>query len=85
MEDIQIHNVTPEESALLDIMWSFDKLEEMRLWQRCLPIRQQRMVDVLYEMLNLAIIDSHVKEDENCDLAKKILEDILKNDSTRDN
>lgn len=85
MENIEIHNVTPEQSALLDIMWSFDELNEMRLWQRCLPIRQQKMVDVLYEMLNLAIVDSYVKNEENCDLAKKLIEDIIKNDPIGDN
>lgn len=79
--DLVINDVTPEQSALLDIMWCFDNEKEMRVWQQCLPPHQQNMVDVLYEMLRLAVIDKEV-QDSDLSLAKQLLEGVTGHDPT---
>ena len=76
-EEIHIDGVTKEQHALLDQMWEHDSWDEYYQWKDSLTPRVREIVNVLEEMIKLAILDKQV-HDENCDDAKALIKKIQK-------
>lgn len=52
---IHIDNLTEEQVEMLDIMWSFEMLEELEEWQSTLSARRCRMSN---QLMSLVLIES---------------------------
>lgn len=51
MKEIKIEGLTPEQCEMLDMMWSFESIEELKEWMDTLNEEEIIMVLTLKEML----------------------------------
>jgi hypothetical protein len=75
---IKVHDVTPVQQRLLDTMWSLDTAQDYNSWHGKLPESKRKEVDVLEQLLVLALIDSEVeKTPSKLGLAQSMLAALL--------
>ena len=48
---IRIDNLTEEQVEMLDIMWSFEMIDELEEWQSTLSSRERRMSEQLMRLV----------------------------------
>jgi hypothetical protein len=76
---IKVHDVTPVQQRLLDTMWSLDTAQDYNSWHSKLSESKRKEVDVLEQLLVLALIDSEVeKTPGKLGLAQSMLANIMK-------
>lgn len=71
---IRIDGITEHQRLLLDTMWGIDSTEEFTAWYDRLTPSNKSTVDVLTDLLGLAIMEEEVNEDLS--LAKAMLKSI---------
>lgn len=74
--NFRIYDLTSDQCAMLDKMWTIDSSEDLHTWIATLTPAQQREVDVLTELMELSIIDNDVAPLDTFSLAKSMLRDI---------
>ena len=78
MNEPTITGLSPRQVDLLDIMWSFDELEDMEAWKHRLSPRDQRMVDQLIRMVVLETFDAEFAKETEFPEAMEALQRIMK-------
>lgn len=73
---IHIDGLTKKQIAMLNTMWAMDSIEQIREWQQTLPIYDQMLCDTLMQMVAIAYIDEAIIGEEDCKVARCILEEI---------
>ena len=62
-------NLTTEQVYILNVLWSIETMEDLVIWQAMLPVRQQRLVDSLVEMLKLEGLEEDLGHSDLSDAA----------------
>lgn len=78
MRDLTISGLTAHQVELLNIIWSFDELDEMEAWKCKLSPRNQRMVDQLIRMVLLDAFDAEFEKETEFPEATAALKRIMK-------
>ena len=60
-------NLTTEQVYILNVLWSIETMEDIVVWQAMLPVRQQRMVDTLIELLKLEGLEEDLARSDLAD------------------
>ena len=60
-------NLTTEQVYILNVLWSIETMEDLVVWQAMLPVRQQRMVDTLIELLKLEGLEEDLARSDLAD------------------
>ena len=60
-------NLTTEQVYILNVLWSIETMEDLVIWQAMLPVRQQRMVDTLIELLKLEGLEEDLARSDLAD------------------
>lgn len=70
---IQIENLTSHQVQLLDTMWSINSEDDLIEWKATLSNSDQLMVELLIEMVGVALVDESVELDSNYKLANQLI------------
>lgn len=73
---LQIDGLTSEERNLLDVIWGMDTREELAAYYRKQNKRTRQKIDVLIELLRLAMTDQQVDKDKHTLDACRLLKEI---------
>lgn len=76
---IRIDGLTQHQRELLDMMWEKDTQEELYTWMDTLSDSSFREVNVLIDMVQLALIDSEITCTSDLSLANELIERAKKN------
>ena len=60
-------NLTTEQVYILNMLWNIETMEDLVIWQAMLPVRQQRMVDTLIELLKLEGLEEDLARSDLAD------------------
>lgn len=74
---IHIDNLTEEQVEMLDIMWSFEMLEELEEWQSTLSVRRRRMSNQLMSLVLIESLDEALAEQNEFPEVKALLSKFL--------
>ena len=70
---IRIDNLTEEQVEMLDIMWSFEMLDELEEWQSTLNVRRRRMSEQLMSLVLIESLDEALAEQKEFPEVKALL------------
>ena len=70
---IRIDNLTEEQVEMLDIMWSFEMLDELEEWQSTLSSRERRMSEQLMRLVLIESLDQVLAEQKELPEVKALL------------
>ena len=70
---IHIDNLTEEQVEMLDIMWSFEMLDELEEWQSTLSVRRRRMSEQLMSLVLIESLDQVLAEQKEFPEVKALL------------
>ena len=70
---IRIDNLTEEQVEMLDIMWSFEMLDELEEWQSTLSSRERRMSEQLMRLVLIESLDQVLTEQKEFPEVKALL------------
>ena len=70
---IRIDNLTEEQVEMLDIMWSFEMLDELEEWQSTLSSRERRMSEQLMRLVLIESLDQVLAEQKEFPEVKALL------------
>jgi hypothetical protein len=70
---IHIDNLTEEQVEMLDIMWSFEMLDELEEWQATLSLRRRRMSEQLMSLVLIESLDQVLAEQKEFPEVKALL------------
>lgn len=73
---IQINNINQFQKNLLDKMWSIDSAEDFENWYQSQNSTTRNTIDVLMEMLQLAILEEKTQEEHDLGLGRNMLKSI---------
>ena len=61
-KDLIIHGLTARQKEMLDIMWSMEELEDVEEWISTLSEREQKISEVLMQMVVLETYESFLEK-----------------------
>ncbi len=64
MNEISIHGLTARQKEMLDIMWSMEELEDVEEWVSTLSEKEQKISEVLMQMVVLESYEGMLEEIE---------------------
>lgn len=74
---IVVHGISDEDSAILDILWELDTVEELDNYLNSLGEKQLEKTLTLIELTRLAVTDDLVESMDNYPEANYILKSIM--------
>lgn len=80
---IEINNVTEDQKAMLDYMWSINSTKELIEWIEELDECEQMQAMSLVTMLGLAMIDEMVEEMGTFPEVERMLNKLIDNSSNQ--
>ncbi len=81
-KDLIIHGLTARQIEMLDIMWSMEELEDVEEWVSTLSEKEQKISEVLMQMVVLESYEGMLEEIEYLTEANDLINRIkAKNDS----
>lgn len=78
---ISIDGLNEKQIKMLDMIWSFQSLDELYGWQSTLPFREQIECEALIELIMLAMLDETVENDKEFPQTQSLLREIFQNNS----
>ncbi len=63
-KDLIIHGLTARQKEMLDIMWSMEELEDVEEWVSTLSEKEQKISEVLMQMVVLESYEGMLEEIE---------------------
>jgi hypothetical protein len=73
---VTIANLTQEQVELCDKLWACDTVEDVQAFISGLPEDEQHEAKVMQTMMLSAIIDDEVNTQDDCDVARNILDRV---------
>ena len=73
---IQLHNLTPEQIALLDKIWAIDELEDFARFCSRLPREKRQMVETLTRMMDEEYLEVDIQALSSYPIAEAWLSSI---------
>lgn len=61
-KEINIHNLTPHQIEMLDILWAFEDYEDVVKWQQTLGSKDKKLSQVLLDLVILELVDGHIND-----------------------
>lgn len=74
---ITIRNVNKKQQKMLDIMWSFQDVDELEAWKKTLKPKSRRQAETLEQLIILATLDEMIDEEDDFEEANEIIDRIM--------
>lgn len=74
---IRIQNVNKKQQKMLDIMWSFQDVDELEAWKKTLKPKSRHQAETLEQLILLATLDEMIDEEDDFEEANEIIDRIM--------
>ena len=74
---ITIQNVNKKQQKMLDIMWSFQDVDELEAWKKTVKPKSRRQAETLEQLIILATLDEMIDEEDDFEEANEIIDRIM--------